>query len=396
MIQILECQVNPVTNNVFGQLSGGHLTINGWLRSLLDLRFSGEISLGLPGTDVATIQMDTKQSYAEDAVFFLPVAEKASFELYQDRLANKLFGLLLERIGEGEVSKYHRVGFLESDEECCFFFKPPARHPRTLSERKKMAEMDKSAQPISIFGPEYDPSRWEIDDDSGDQAEKPGTFRDGEGTASAADRPPSSIDYSRPVEPWMEMLDAIAKHRIGENEDHISDNEVSNEREGGDESWLYEGSLGDDLRELDEQLERMDREQASFKEEMDEWDKDFKLNDKIAELDALCQIREKDKGDQPPDDDNTMAIKRASSWPMSALEMGNYIWEVREDGAELEMELADGEVGAGEDELGEADVGGDLEWDPSNIEDFNMGGPKRERFRLEDEEAWTEMILAIY
>ncbi|KAH9224804.1 hypothetical protein DL95DRAFT_282279, partial [Leptodontidium sp. 2 PMI_412] len=33
MIQILECQVNPVTDNVFGQLSGGHLTINGWLRS---------------------------------------------------------------------------------------------------------------------------------------------------------------------------------------------------------------------------------------------------------------------------------------------------------------------------------------------------------------------------
>lgn len=154
MIQILECKVQPTSDDLHGQLSGGYLKIGGWVRSLrcFELRNVGENErmVHIQGEEVGFIYLDVAHYDRSDELYYMPVLET----FIDGEPGTEIVGLVL--VDAGIDGKYQRAGIFQSYASgtatgLSFLFKPPT-YPRSASDLSAKLKLERFAAPSQNNG----------------------------------------------------------------------------------------------------------------------------------------------------------------------------------------------------------------------------------------------------
>jgi hypothetical protein len=106
MIQILESNIFLKTDDMMGQVTGGSLTLRGWLRSFeLD---SYNLHFVYRGKSVATVDIDDIRIRQSGKWYCLPVIAPR----FYSASSTAIWGLVLER--SGPLGQYRRVGLFQT------------------------------------------------------------------------------------------------------------------------------------------------------------------------------------------------------------------------------------------------------------------------------------------
>jgi hypothetical protein len=142
MIRILECNVQHVSEDIYGQLSGGSLTVKGWLRSLRCFGCFGSLSTGtttrmvyLQGHVVGYIDLDVCHDYRNDELHYMPLIENRLGYMS----GTEAVGLVL--VATGVEGEYQRVGIFSNGADLVFLFKPPT-YPRSEADISAKTEIE--------------------------------------------------------------------------------------------------------------------------------------------------------------------------------------------------------------------------------------------------------------